>query len=112
VSARLQNSARRRPEKNEIGVVCRVLHELIIECQRRGFHQPNCIIGLQNILAAVVELTVSDENSKSARRDIVFVILGEIVAGRSNADLVIRTAPCLAAYGNAERQAAVDIGER
>ena len=68
-----------------------VPHELIIERQHDALDHVHGVEGLENFLGTIVDLTVADEDSETARREVIAVIYRKIVDRAGNPDAPV---PC------------------
>src|SRR3979409_2562744 len=80
-------------DRPTVGVVGRVHHELVIQSQRDALDQVHGVVGFENPFAAVVELTIADQDSEATGRDVVAMILRQVVDGAGETDLVVGTPP-------------------
>src|SRR2546429_1490670 len=80
-------------DRSAVGVVRRVGDKLIVGGQRELLVERVCIIGLEDSLAPVVELAVSDQNAEPAGCKEVAVIPRQRVDGAADPDHVVGPGP-------------------
>ena len=68
------------------------------------------VVGLENILAAIVELAVTEEESKTARGEIFLVVFLDGVGDEGDAGAVLLAMPPRAIGADALREGLVDFG--
>src|SRR3954447_2376419 len=98
-------------DRSAIRVVRDVGDELIVEGQRRPLVGVIRVEGLEDLLRAVIDLAVADQNAETADRKEIAVIPRERIDRAGEADPVVGPTPGRAADRGAEREAGIDVGE-
>src|ERR1700674_4863768 len=76
-----------------IGVVGRIGNELIIQRKGRPLVEIDRVVGLEDLLLAVIEPAVADQDAEPAGRNEGPMLGGERIDRAGNADLIVGTAP-------------------
>src|SRR5882724_5120387 len=97
--------------RSPVGVVGRVYEQLIVGGEGDILVQRIGVVGLENLLGSVVELTIADQQANAAGGEEVAMRRGKPIDGAADTDGVVWSPPIAAFNGDATRQAAVDIGE-
>src|SRR5215813_2802165 len=84
-----------------IGVIGGIDDQLIVGGEGERLVQRIGIVGLENPLGPIVELTVANQGAETARRDEVAMVARQHVDGSANADDVVGAAP----FSSLDRQA-------
>src|SRR5215475_11002842 len=104
-------TAREDRNRSAVGVISGVCNKLVVECQCSPVIELIGVIGLEDLLGAVVEPAIADQKAGAAGGEEIAVRSGKPVDGAANADRVVRPAPIAALDREAAGQAAVDVGE-
>src|SRR5215207_4952465 len=95
-------SARKNRNRAAIGVVAGIVDELIVEGQRRPFIEAVSVVGFDDLLSAVVELAVANQNAEATGGEISAGLARETFYDAGDADLVVRPSPRCTSQHRAE----------
>src|ERR1700726_804581 len=89
-------TSRKDRNRSPVGIVSGIVDELIVEGERRPFVEAVGIIGLEDLLGAIVELAIADQNPQATSSEICTRYGRESFDHPRHANLVIRSPPRIA----------------
>src|SRR5215210_5553878 len=95
-------AARKHRNRPAVGIVSGIGDELVVEGKRHRFVEAVRIVGLEDFFSPVIELSVANENTETARREISARLRGETFDDPRDTDFIVRPSPCCSGQNRAK----------